>query len=1137
MAFKSEKLEGFILNEVGYFSHKEIEEAIANSNELIHLNDSRVTTEMALQRELATIRLMEQGRGQVESIASDELVNRTLEEKTLTVGQQEAVHLAVTTQDRFVGWQGKAGVGKTYALSELKMIAESQGYELKGFAVTTEAAEEMSNKGGIESTTVARLLCTEQTEPASNQLWIVDEAGLLSAQNGFALMEKAEVAGARVVLVGDIKQLSGVEAGSPFKSLQQAGMKTVHLEQSLRQQTPELQKAVELVSQYQVEAGIERLDEAGKISVIADGQERLSQIAQDYLSLSPSEREQTLVLTGTNRERLELTQQIREGLKREGKLGVGTTVKQLKNKDLSEVQKRYVHNYEVGDVLISVNDYKRQGLERGRVYAVEAVGKDSLKLRDEAGGMLTVDPSKFKHKTVAQTQDIEISVGDRLRWRRNVPKLGRKNGQEFSVLKLEDKIATIGYDSGKIEQVNLNQPQYLDYATVSTIHSSQGKTAHRTLLATDYSLDRENFYVGVSRSKYDLKIYTEDKALLIERAQRSRAKENPVELLRGKVRELIKQETMVRESIIPQPKVQESQQATRTKLPPPIKRQPPEAFWIPQASYSYPTHLEFKHWDELVNSSAIHPEIAARNFRSLREDSVEQEHEAWGHLFYSDNISRSNTGRLSSGTLRRYQHIEAGGWWGSSGVDPRSFKDLNPGQKPPEKEWGCFKPNNPREKVDKPKKFIKYEHPPKTDLSIFLLDVPDTIAHRVYKRAGVNPSAADQQSGFWYCAWKYNLPITITEGAKKAASLMSQGKAAIGLPGIFAGYRTPKNQWGEKIGEPSLIPELAVFATPERKVNICFDYETRAEPKRNLNAAISRTGGLFAKEGAQVKVVDLPGPEKGVDDYIVSKGPLAYEQQEQKVLWLSSWRRKEWRKCGEHYEHPNRRDYRPPAGADRESVRKPGEPNKEFEQQFDSLAPDLKERLRAFARTARGFTERRTLFRNSRGFERAVNSVTRSIGLFEQSIRDSQQFTAGFEHLSERLTEKAQRRHDEQRATRTEPFDEHSTEETRREQQRHFYRVKYQQLQKSISNIPSTAALESSEKDVCIALMAYKHNASPKEVASILAQSDHVQDWKQKLPDTEFRSQAKRYILTIAREAEQLRERERQQTRQQGHER
>ena len=67
---------------------------------------------------------------------------------------------------------------------------------------------------------------------------------------------------------------------------------------------------------------------------------------------------------------------------------------------------------------------------------------------------------------------------------------------------------------------------------------------------------------------------------------------------------------------------------------------------------------------------------------------------------------------------------------------------------------------------------------------------------------------------------------------------------------------------------------------------------------------------------------------------------LAYEQQEQKALWLSSWRRKEWRTQSEkYYEYPDRRDSCPPAEADRESVRKPGEPDKRFEQQFEITYP------------------------------------------------------------------------------------------------------------------------------------------------------------------------------------------------------
>ncbi|UKP01209.1 hypothetical protein [Nostoc sp. UHCC 0870] len=142
------------------------------------------------------------------------------------------------------------------------------------------------------------------------------------------------------------------------------------------------------------------------------------------------------------------------------------------------------------------------------------------------------------------------------------------------------------------------------------------------------------------------------------------------------------------------------------------------------------------------------------NFKSLHLDPIEQEHEAWEHLIYSDNISRRNDGRLRDGDLKRYSHIEAGGWWCHAGVDPRSFPSLQPQQQPTTKIWGCYKPNAPRNQIDDPGKFIKYEHPPKVDLSIFLLDVPEDIAERIYKKYGVEPSHSDGQSGFWYCVWK-----------------------------------------------------------------------------------------------------------------------------------------------------------------------------------------------------------------------------------------------------------------------------------------------------------------------------------------------------------------------------------------------
>lgn len=130
--FKREAIEKFVLAEVGQFSFAAIQTAIDNDAQLIQTFDRRYTTQQALGRELATIRLMQEGKAQVLPIASKEQVERYLENKTLTPGQQQAIALSTITTDRVVAWQGVAGAGKTYALNEFRQIAQACGYTLKG---------------------------------------------------------------------------------------------------------------------------------------------------------------------------------------------------------------------------------------------------------------------------------------------------------------------------------------------------------------------------------------------------------------------------------------------------------------------------------------------------------------------------------------------------------------------------------------------------------------------------------------------------------------------------------------------------------------------------------------------------------------------------------------------------------------------------------------------------------------------------------------------------------------------------------------------------------------------------------------------------------------------------------------------
>jgi conjugative relaxase-like TrwC/TraI family protein len=542
--FRQTKLERFVFqNHLGEQPFNELEAAIAQSSDLIAIDKLRYTTQSALNLELNTIRLMQQGQGQVEAIAPDDQIQSDLENKSLTEGQLEAINLSITTDDQFIAIQGVAGAGKSYALDSVRAIAQAQGYEVKGYAPSAEAASVLGEAIGISTETISRLLIPQpqnEAEQSQPQLWIVDEAGLLSMRQAHDLLQKAQSENARVILVGDRRQLSAVEAGNPFKSLQAGGIATARLDESLRQKTQDLRIAVKAIAQGNISAGVNLLDQAGCIIETnrdhsGEQSDRLTQLVCDYTTLSPEERAKTLILAGTNRERQDLTQQIRTALQAEDSLGQNhLEITGLRTKDMTSAQSQYVHSYEIGDVVVPHQDYKKQQLEKNQQYQVLDKDRASnrLTLASADGSMLAIDPAHCLKKSVYQPQAMTVAVGDRLRWSKNDTSAGIRNGQTFTVLGFENHQTQIEYADGKTDLVNLNGTRYVDYAWVSTTYSAQGKTAERVLATTDRTLNQEAFYVICSRAKYQLSLYTDDKAELLRLAQVSRAKENVSDYLK-----------------------------------------------------------------------------------------------------------------------------------------------------------------------------------------------------------------------------------------------------------------------------------------------------------------------------------------------------------------------------------------------------------------------------------------------------------------------------------------------------------------------------------------------------------------------------------------------------------------------------
>ena len=76
------------------------------------------------------------------------------------------------------------------------------------------------------------------------------------------------VANDRVLLIGDIRQHQGVEAGRPFEQLQEAGMRTAKLDEIVRQKDPALKSAVEMLATGQVSAALDALQQQGRVKEI-----------------------------------------------------------------------------------------------------------------------------------------------------------------------------------------------------------------------------------------------------------------------------------------------------------------------------------------------------------------------------------------------------------------------------------------------------------------------------------------------------------------------------------------------------------------------------------------------------------------------------------------------------------------------------------------------------------------------------------------------------------------------------------------------------------------------------------------------------------------------------------------------------
>ncbi|MGF1489101.1 MAG: AAA family ATPase [Prochloraceae cyanobacterium] len=291
IAISRREIEAYILEErLGLFKQSEIDAAISQKlGDEIVLADGRLITNAAIDREKETIALAAKDRDRIAPLAWDavQYCQKLLDEGiTLTKGQENALLSSVTSTDRVVIWQGIAGSGKSFALKHLTEIAAEQGIAITGIAPTNSAAQNLATAVGIECLTVANFLNPkniDRSRSSNKQFFergedgvrrlevdrglIVDESGLIGAEDMRSILSVAAAQNYKVFLVGDRYQHKPVSAGCPFASLQDAGINPIitmnqsQLNDPTTLDTVETIREIPLQSQKTIEAQLNRIEE------------------------------------------------------------------------------------------------------------------------------------------------------------------------------------------------------------------------------------------------------------------------------------------------------------------------------------------------------------------------------------------------------------------------------------------------------------------------------------------------------------------------------------------------------------------------------------------------------------------------------------------------------------------------------------------------------------------------------------------------------------------------------------------------------------------------------------------------------------------------------------------------------------
>lgn len=240
--------------------------------------------------------------------------------------QRKALFAITQSESSISVVSGMAGTGKTTLLKAAREYWEAQGLDVRGAAVAAVAAQKMEFEAEIKSATITKTLMRIESgnlKLTPETVLVLDEAGMIGTNQMAQLINEVHKAQAKIVLIGDEKQLQPIEHGAPFKEIGNRIGKS-ELNQIVRQREEWARKAVNDFAFGNAQEGLRAYAERGLLTVSENRKEAMNELINDWNKTRSKSGKDSLIITGTRAETDTLNRKAQLKREEQGELGAAS---------------------------------------------------------------------------------------------------------------------------------------------------------------------------------------------------------------------------------------------------------------------------------------------------------------------------------------------------------------------------------------------------------------------------------------------------------------------------------------------------------------------------------------------------------------------------------------------------------------------------------------------------------------------------------------------------------------------------------------------------------------------------------------------------------------------------------------------